>query len=687
MQTSMLKRIGALLLTLSLLLSLCSLATAEQAAPALTLEDLQALNDGNLVHTTNDEGYLTFLRGRYSETPITNQDEAWKALDSISGLLGADEQTGFKRHTVVEDDNHYLYYTFLQWQGDTALTGAIVKLVTDPEGNGVAVSSSLVHGVPAETDDFITPEQALAVARKALAEAQPDTDYVFYEDSVTKALARVGDEDDNYYLHFAYAVFTNNPDASVGGVDLPYLAHYVSAKGDYLYSMPVSEIGNSYALQGDDAERTFEGKTAAQYTGEVTDSKGEKRTLTVPVMLDESTGTYYLGDVNRKMVVADCWEFSYNDRNVAIASSPANTGWDDAALIAYDNYIQAYDYYAAVGWNSTDGFGTPILLLTNYVDKDHQPINNACYRGNMCGWQTFAVTSEANHYNETLDVIGHEYTHGVTTANMTTIVYENQYGAINEAMSDIMGNLMEMLLGRTDDTTWMMGEQGGAVLRSMTDPNAFGQPAYVGDVYYVPDAEQPNPANDRGGVHLNNSLMAGVAPKLYEGGMTLEEERVLWTSFICLLSPRSTYQDACLMLPFAASMSGLDQHQELIARVLSEIGLDNKDPFANIEVKDGCTLITMKAVAGVPMGRQRLQFISEAGAGMVTYPAAGTDQITYMVKAGTYRMSIVLYPDDGSEDVTSYYYAGTGWTTDRDQSIPFEAKAGETVELTAVTVE
>jgi len=41
---------------------------------------------------------------------------------------------------------------------------------------------------------------------------------------------------------------------------------------------------------------------------------------------------------------------------------------------------------------------------------------------------------------------------------MTSLIYQNETGAINEAMSDIMGNIAEMLLGVTDDTTWLMGK-------------------------------------------------------------------------------------------------------------------------------------------------------------------------------------------------------------------------------------
>ena len=44
-----------------------------------------------------------------------------------------------------------------------------------------------------------------------------------------------------------WAVYTDNPDASVGkGVDLPYLAHYITMDGEYLYNLPT-------VMPGDDA--------------------------------------------------------------------------------------------------------------------------------------------------------------------------------------------------------------------------------------------------------------------------------------------------------------------------------------------------------------------------------------------------------------------------------------------------
>ena len=59
-----------------------------------------------------------------------------------------------------------------------------------------------------------------------------------------------------------------------------------------------------------------------------------------------------------------------------------------------------------------------------------------------------------------LDVAGHEMTHGVTekTANLT---YAKESGALNEGMSDIFGSMVERYArgGVVDSDTWKIGEQ------------------------------------------------------------------------------------------------------------------------------------------------------------------------------------------------------------------------------------
>jgi Zn-dependent metalloprotease len=76
-----------------------------------------------------------------------------------------------------------------------------------------------------------------------------------------------------------------------------------------------------------------------------------------------------------------------------------------------------------------------------------------------------------------LDVAGHEMTHGVTsrTANLT---YSGESGGLNEATSDIMGTMVEFYANNTSDAgDYLIGEKiviGGGALRSMMKPSSDG---------------------------------------------------------------------------------------------------------------------------------------------------------------------------------------------------------------------
>lgn len=64
---------------------------------------------------------------------------------------------------------------------------------------------------------------------------------------------------------------------------------------------------------------------------------------------------------------------------------------------------------------------------------------------------------------------------------------------------------------KTDDKTWLLQENSDDIIRSMSDPNKYEQPAYVWDRYYVPKANEATENNDEGGVHTNSSLLNLIA--------------------------------------------------------------------------------------------------------------------------------------------------------------------------------
>jgi bacillolysin len=121
------------------------------------------------------------------------------------------------------------------------------------------------------------------------------------------------------------------------------------------------------------------------------------------------------------------------------------------------------------------------------------------------------------------DVVGHELTHGVTEQG-SNLYYYMQSGAINEALSDIFGELIDQTNAFSfgSDTTgdrWLVGEDIPRIgaIRDMEDPSRFGQPDRMGSDRYERDAEE----TDGGGVHTNSGVANRALVLMVEGG-TLE---------------------------------------------------------------------------------------------------------------------------------------------------------------------
>lgn len=289
---------------------------------------------------------------------------------------------------------------------------------------------------------------------------------------------------------------------------------------------------------------------------------GKPGTITVPVMQDPGTGRWYLGDPERKIAVGDFRRMVLEGQKDCLLWSSENDGWDPVDVLTYYRIIQCRDYYARKGLNGPDGEGTPILLLTNLCLVTGESMENACYIG-MLGeaWQTFAYSRDVA-FGKCLDILAHEYAHCLTETSAPGGLYKDDYGAINEAMSDILGNICEMQMGETADTEWNLGENLGSPFRAMSNPHEYNQPEYVWDQYYAPGALHPNDINDRGGVHVNSSILNYAASQLcLEGGMTLDEALDFWLAVDLGLSPRTDYYQMTDLMEWALETTGLEKYQ------------------------------------------------------------------------------------------------------------------------------
>ncbi|MFC1416425.1 M4 family metallopeptidase [Streptacidiphilus cavernicola] len=223
---------------------------------------------------------------------------------------------------------------------------------------------------------------------------------------------------------------------------------------------------------------------------------------------------------------------SSSDRAAALLDTPVRTISDDrhtqtlpgrtvrtegAPPVADGTVDRAYDglgatfgfYLAAYGRHSIDGRGLPLDATVHYG----RTYDNAFWNGSrMIFGDGDGVLF--NDFTVSVDVIGHELTHGVTqySANLD---YQGQSGALNESLSDVFGSLVKQYaLGQTAaQADWLIGAGllapgvHGVALRSMKAPGtAYDDPDLGADPQPATMAGYVAGDSDNGGVHLNSGI-------------------------------------------------------------------------------------------------------------------------------------------------------------------------------------
>lgn len=186
-----------------------------------------------------------------------------------------------------------------------------------------------------------------------------------------------------------------------------------------------------------------------------------------------------------------------------------NSTYDAAAVDAHYYAGKTYDYYKNVfGRNSYDGNGSVLKSSVHYSSR----YNNAFWNGLQMVYgdgdgSTFIPLSGA------VDVVAHELTHAVTDTT-SELIYQNESGALNEAISDIFGTLVEFNINNKPD--YEIGEDiytpsiANDALRSMSDPAKYGDPDHYSKRY--------TGTADNGGVHTNSGIINKQAYLLAKGG-------------------------------------------------------------------------------------------------------------------------------------------------------------------------
>lgn len=230
-----------------------------------------------------------------------------------------------------------------------------------------------------------------------------------------------------------------------------------------------------------------------------------------------------------------------------VTSTNPNSWTPPDAVSAAFFFSRTFDYYRNThGRNSLDGNGGNIIAVVRLG----QNFQNAFWNGKAMFF------GDALPYANALDIVAHELTHGVTE-NSANLIYQDQPGALNEALSDIFGQAVEAVLEGGAD--WLHGDATGEADRNMRNPGALE---------IVPGSGRPYPSrmsqfltatdpflqqfsnSDNGGVHINSSIINHCFYLLAEGlpgaiGRA-DAERIFYRALTTHLSKNSQFLDARL---------------------------------------------------------------------------------------------------------------------------------------------
>lgn len=172
-----------------------------------------------------------------------------------------------------------------------------------------------------------------------------------------------------------------------------------------------------------------------------------------------------------------------------------NADQDEVALDAHYATEKFYDMMLSrFDWDGLDGNGksmNPVVhvgggsnIVNAYWDGHYAYFGDGdCHRGPLT----------------TLEVVGHEFMHGITDYT-SDLIYSFESGAINESMSDIFGKAVEYYFA-PDEFDWKIGESFLLSnllepFRYMDDPKRKNMPSYYKGQHWL----------DGGGVHRHSAI-------------------------------------------------------------------------------------------------------------------------------------------------------------------------------------
>lgn len=358
--------------------------------------------------------------------------------------------------------------------------------------------------------------------------------------------------------------------------------------------------------------------------------------ISIPVLISPEDGGRYLGDHERRIYCVDPSSLE-NDNGESPIIRPLclDDGMDmTGPVITYYRFLQVYDYFDGKSWPSPDGNAGPCLLMIDFTGESD---GNAYYGGFRDGFHCFGFGTN-DYASQSIQVIAHEFMHGVSATNHIGR-YENETGALNEAISDLIGSAVEA------DIMGMTMEQDGW-LQSFKESHQDEYPLFIWDEYYTPSTDTPDQdVNDLGSVHHNANIVNVLSYRQAEAGMTPSDRFDYWFLFDLTLTPVTDFPEFAARAAWCAELAGLSRFAPMMAQAAADLGLHDR----SIPDKPRMDHQALVLVDMVWQERDLPGIVTFYNTGskrkFSTWPAAGTSTAAAVLAEGEYIISIVIHSD------------------------------------------
>lgn len=511
-----------------------------------------------IMYKYSEAGIPKFIDGTFSDVVVKTNNDILKALEDIKEIMQFTDISNELKFYSEETVDNITYYKFEQFYKNIPVYKQNLIVSVNQDGKILSLSGYYIPNININEK----PQMSL-------------------EDAEKTALNSLGEN----------AKILSNELFIWANYDKQYLVYVVHGYSDTKASEIIINANNGEILRESDLLKYA---TNFEYEGVGLDNK------IFTINLSEYKGTllnkknkYMFYDIQRNISIDD---FRNTGPIISMllsaipGSTPITVDIEDGKIVGSEEYLEfiksaisamgnyeiIYDYYYDVlGRNSYDNKGSKIIVNLGVTDAtfSNKDLNNAMWAINTN--QMYIGNYNGKSFSASLDVLAHEFTHGVSSfivdfANSPKEGDENkefETGALNEAYSDILGSLIE-------EKNWTIAEDN-EVLRNLANPNEFKNPKAIGAEFYYPDGylkdgktleeflEEHDFDNvidyDNGGIHHNSTVVSYAAYLMYNNGAfnDMKEMAKVWYNSLFMLSPYSNFEDCAYAVIKSAKNLGL----------------------------------------------------------------------------------------------------------------------------------